>query len=100
LRSRSLSDAANPLQAYRPSPASAGLFFAPNSFVVRLAEQAQYQLMPRQKAQKRSSAFPNKEVIAKAEGRFSKADKERAGIKRDPEKAVTRARARVRGFNR
>jgi hypothetical protein len=56
--------------------------------------------MAQQKTRKRSSAFPNKEVIAKADGRFSKADKERAGIKRDPEKAVSRARARVRGHNR
>jgi hypothetical protein len=57
--------------------------------------------MPRQKTiKKRTSDFPDREVIAKAAGRFAKADKERASFKRDPKKAVTRAKTRVSDFNR
>jgi hypothetical protein len=48
----------------------------------------------------RKSAFPDREIVAKAEGRFAKADKQRADIKSNPKKAATRARARVRDFNR
>jgi hypothetical protein len=40
-------------------------------------------------------AFPDREVIAKAEGRFAKADKQRASVKSDPKKAVQRAKERV-----
>ena len=43
----------------------------------------------------RGSAFPDREVIAKAEGRFAKADKQRASIKADPKKATQREQARV-----
>jgi hypothetical protein len=49
---------------------------------------------------RQASAFPDREVAAKAEGRFAKADKQRARIKSDPKNAVMRARARVRDFNR
>jgi hypothetical protein len=35
------------------------------------------------------------EVIAKAETRFAKADKQRASIKADPKEAVRRAKERV-----
>lgn len=48
----------------------------------------------------RTSAFPDREITAKAEGRFAKADKQRADIESDPKKAVMHARARVRDFNR
>jgi hypothetical protein len=40
-------------------------------------------------------SFPDREVIAKAEGRFAKADKQRASIKTDPKKATQREQARV-----
>jgi hypothetical protein len=43
----------------------------------------------------RSSAYPDREIIAKAEGRFAKADKQRASIKSDPKRAVERAKERV-----
>jgi hypothetical protein len=46
------------------------------------------------------SRFPDRKIVAQAEGRFAKADKETASIKADPKKAVARARARVRSFNR
>jgi hypothetical protein len=49
---------------------------------------------------KTSSGFPDRQIVAKAEGRFAKADKQRASIKADPKKAVEGARARVRSFNR
>lgn len=54
----------------------------------------------RKHPRKQTSAFPDREIIAKAEGRFAKADKERASINGDPKKAVVRARARVSSFNR
>jgi hypothetical protein len=44
---------------------------------------------------RRSSAYPDREIIAKAEGRFAKADKQRASIKSDPKRAVERAKERV-----
>jgi hypothetical protein len=47
---------------------------------------------------KRNSAFPDREVIAKAEGRFAKADKQRASVKADPKKAAAREQARISGF--
>lgn len=40
-------------------------------------------------------AFPDREVIAKAEGRFAKADKQRAGIKADPRGEVIREQRRA-----
>jgi hypothetical protein len=40
-------------------------------------------------------AFPDREVIAKAEGRFAKADKQRAGIKSDPKREVIREQRRA-----
>jgi len=52
------------------------------------------------RAHKQTSAFPDREIIAKAEGRFAKADKQRASIKGDAKKAVARARTRVSSFNR
>jgi hypothetical protein len=42
------------------------------------------------------SAFPDRETIAKAEGRLAKADKQRARIKANPKKAVTREQQRVK----
>lgn len=44
---------------------------------------------------KKKSAYPDREIIAKAEGRFAKADKQRASIKADPKKAVEREQERV-----
>jgi hypothetical protein len=45
--------------------------------------------MPSRKDPRRQrSAFPDRQIIAKAEGRFAKADKQRASIEADPKKAV------------
>jgi transposase-like protein len=78
--------------------------FRPDSQGAALVQLTAYRHMRRMPGQKRplkqTSAFPDREIIAKAEGRFAKANKERASIKGDPKEAVTRARARVRGFNR
>ena len=52
---------------------------------------------PRRKA---ASGFPDRQIVAKAKGRFAEADKQRATIKADPKKAVARARAHVRSVNR
>jgi hypothetical protein len=49
--------------------------------------------MPDRKRQR--SAFPDREIIAKAEGRFAKADKQRASIKSDPRRAVAREQERA-----
>jgi len=50
--------------------------------------------MPHRKNRRsRRSAFPDREIIAKAEGRFAKADKQRANIKANPKRAVTRKNA-------
>jgi hypothetical protein len=51
--------------------------------------------MPNRKKGKKS-AFPDREVIAKAEGRFAKADKQRASIKADPRGIVIREQERAR----
>ena len=54
--------------------------------------------MPHRKNRKsraRKSAFPDREIIAKAEGRFAKADKQRANIKANPKRAVTREQQRA-----
>jgi len=40
--------------------------------------------------------FPDREVIAKAQGRFAKADKQRAGMKANPKREVAREEARAR----
>lgn len=55
---------------------------------------------PKNPKTKAKSGFPDRQIVAKADGRFAKADKQRANIKADPKKAVARARARVRSFNR
>jgi len=55
---------------------------------------------PKKPQRKAKSGFPDRQIVAKAEGRFAKADKQHASIKADPKKAVSRARARVRSFNR
>jgi hypothetical protein len=49
---------------------------------------------------KAKPGFPDRQIVAKAEGRFAKADKQRSSIKADAKKAVARARTRVRSFNR
>lgn len=41
-------------------------------------------------------AFPDRETIAKAEGRFAKADKQRARLKADPQREVAREKQRVK----
>jgi len=46
--------------------------------------------MPRRK----SRAFPDREIIAKAVGRFAKADKQRAGIKANLKREVAREQQR------
>jgi len=51
--------------------------------------------MPHRKSRDHKPASP-REVIAKAERRFAKADKQRAGIKADPEREVARERLRVK----
>jgi hypothetical protein len=57
--------------------------------------------MPESKNRKRpSSAFPDREIIAKAEGRFAKADKQRARIKVDPKGTVAREQERVHRFKK
>ena len=57
--------------------------------------------MPNRKpAKDRRPAFPDREVIAKAEGRFAKADKQRASIKADPKKATQREQERVEHVKR
>ena len=49
---------------------------------------------------KKKSAFPDREIIAKADGRFAKADKQRANIKADPKKAVKREQERAQRIKR
>jgi hypothetical protein len=39
--------------------------------------------------------FLDREVIAKAQGRFAKADKQRAGMKANPKREVAREQERV-----
>jgi hypothetical protein len=54
--------------------------------------------MPHRKKpnQQRPSAFADRQVIAKAEGRFAKADKQRASITADPKEAVQSAKEHLR----
>ena len=51
--------------------------------------------MPHRKSRSHQPAFPDREVIAKAEGRFAKADKQRTGIKADHKREVAREQRRV-----
>lgn len=52
--------------------------------------------MPKHKVPKSDkAAFPDREIIAKAEGRLAKADKQVADIKADPKRAVRREKERV-----
>jgi hypothetical protein len=50
--------------------------------------------MPNPKNRDDHSAFPDREIIAKSEGRFAKADKQRAGMKADPKREVVREQRR------
>ncbi len=50
--------------------------------------------MPHRKS-KAKSGFPDRQVIAKAEGRFAKADKQRVNIKADPKRAVMQEQNRA-----
>lgn len=52
--------------------------------------------MPRRKTMNGKPAFPDRETIAKAEGRFAKADKQRARLKADPQREVAREKQRVK----
>lgn len=52
--------------------------------------------MPDRKSRAHRAAFPDREVIAKAEGRLAKADKQRASLKADPQKAVAREKQRIK----
>ena len=52
--------------------------------------------MPHRKSRDHNPAFPDREVIAKAEGRFAKADKQRARIEVDPKGEVAREQLRVK----
>ena len=51
--------------------------------------------MPHRKTRDHNSAFPDREIIAKAEGRFAKADKQRTGLSADPEREVAREKQRI-----
>jgi len=44
----------------------------------------------------RRAAFADREIVAKAEGRFAKADKQRIAVDTDPKGAVYREQERVR----
>ena len=52
--------------------------------------------MPHGKSRDHKPASPEREVIAKAERRFAKADKQRAGIKANPKGEVAREQRRVK----
>jgi hypothetical protein len=52
--------------------------------------------MPDRKKRNHKPASPAREVIAKAERRFAKADKQRAGIRADPKGEVAREHGRVK----
>lgn len=52
--------------------------------------------MPDHKSRAHQAAFPDREIIAKAEGRFAKADKQRASIKADHQKTVAREKQRLK----
>lgn len=44
---------------------------------------------------RQKSAYPDREIIAKAEGRFAKADKQRVSIASDQKKTIQREKERV-----
>jgi hypothetical protein len=52
--------------------------------------------MPDRKKRNHKPASAAREVIAKAERRFAKADKQRAGIRADPKGEVAREQGRVK----
>jgi hypothetical protein len=52
--------------------------------------------MPRRKSRDHKPASPDREVIAKAERRLAKADKQRADVKADPKAEVARQQWRVK----
>jgi hypothetical protein len=56
--------------------------------------------MPHRKSRKSKakSSFPDRQIIAKAEGRFAKADKQRVSIKADPKRAVMQEKNRAALF--
>jgi hypothetical protein len=56
--------------------------------------------MPHRKNRKSTATrgFPDRQVIAKAEGRFAKADKQHASIEADPKRAVAHEQERVDRF--
>ena len=54
-----------------------------------------YAYAPRRKSGDHKPTFPDREIIAKAEGRFAKGDKQRAGIKTDSKREVAREQGRV-----
>ncbi|HEV2161871.1 MAG TPA: hypothetical protein VGR52_06525 [Stellaceae bacterium] len=45
---------------------------------------------------RKNKGFPDREIMAKAQGRFAKADKQRAGIKANPKREVAREQERAR----
>lgn len=45
---------------------------------------------------RKNRGFPDREIMAKAQGRFAKADKQRAGIKANPKREVAREQERAR----
>lgn len=51
--------------------------------------------MSQRKRRANKAAFPDREIIAKADGRFAKADKQRANIRADPQNAVSREKRRI-----
>ena len=55
---------------------------------------------PKNPQSKGSSAFPDRQIVAKAEGRLAKADKQGASIKADPKKATRREQKRVEHVKR
>jgi hypothetical protein len=52
--------------------------------------------MSHRKRREHKARFPDREVIAKAEGRFAKADKQRVRIKANPKREVSREQARAK----
>jgi hypothetical protein len=52
--------------------------------------------MPHRKRREDKARFPDREIITKAEGRFAKADKQRARIKANPKREVSREQVRAK----
>ncbi|MGH6968376.1 MAG: hypothetical protein ACREEL_10155 [Stellaceae bacterium] len=44
----------------------------------------------------RKAAFPDRQIIAKAQGRFAKADKQVSGMKANPKREVAREQHRIK----